>query len=286
MINLFEKVEEAKRINKEAYRINKELGTILSKQLIELPYKMEKVEVAYENGEQKEEVYYPVLELPEGFTKENEVFYREYVANVAHEYTLKDNKGKDIKIKEVSQITCKPYSRLAIGEILLKFNITSRNICYIVDICDKQYKFARELKSIDMLGQIMDINEVAKYSSNDTSYIEAEKAYEEFCKRFGDNTEIISLYEIFRTSKAELQISPNVIAQISIGTLDSNKGEMYFESDKFNIKLFLLMQVRVTIELQPYFDTDIKLEKQTYRFSMIVDNKEEYTLKQAIELFE
>lgn len=96
-MDLFEKEVKVKKAKEKAKQEEKELRDSLRSQFVDLPYQLKEVEADYEGAMfegKKIKVYYPILDTPKGYKKENEKFCRKYSNGINYEYTLTDSQGK------------------------------------------------------------------------------------------------------------------------------------------------------------------------------------------------
>ena len=100
-MNLFEKVVKVKEVREKVKQEEKELRESLYSKFVNLPYQLKEVEADYDSEyyspiDSTIEVYYPILNTPEGFKKEDEKFYREYSNCINHEYRSEERRvGKE-----------------------------------------------------------------------------------------------------------------------------------------------------------------------------------------------
>lgn len=207
-------LDKADEILEKAGKANEELLLLLRKRFIDIPYKVQKVKtkgITFGSDYYKE-IYYPVLEEPEGFMKEDEK-YQLFGNSVFHDYTLKDGKGRKIKIGEKAKL--KPelsaiYQSVR-GGIYLKngVDIILETITYEIDILDRCYELSRKIPYQSMLEQIGAPDETLKV---DLSFLEKEnEANEEAYKQFINGLDVMkmlpSLKDMYKFDGRKFKIS-------------------------------------------------------------------------------
>ena len=293
-MDLFKQAKETEELIKRAAEAKKKLMAELERNLLALPYNMQIVEANYKERlgiERKDiKVYYPVLEVPQGFTKENEEFYRNYANCVMHEYDLKDERERSIHIEEKVTFDNELY-RSKKGVILIEKNhISLPKVNYNISISGKIFSFTRNLFYKDMLEQILKEDKIVIYARDyyNKKYETAEKEYEEFLEELGATTTCPTLEEMYEARQENFLIAPNIRANIEIR--ENSIGDFIrLENSKVTVRLDDVNTVSVTIEVQPYLNETIELESREYNYFKQTE-KEKWekgiTVEEAIELIE
>ena len=292
-MDLFEKVKEVSELIEKANKSKEELMFLLTSQFVELPYKMKKIEADYEkhlNGKQNIiKVYYPVLEVPTGFAKKNETFCREFANCVRHEYTLKNEEGREVQIKEKVAFD-KTLYKSDKGIIVLEDYITSESINYCISISSERYNFARKILYKDMLEQILEGDKTARLKEDyySRTYQNAETKYEQFLKKLGAIGKITTLEELRESNQEEIQITPTIKAKLEICS-NRRTGNIWLINPKFSVRLDNVKNLYILAEVQPYLNETIKLEKRKYEYFKLKEEEKWWkgiTLEEAIKIIE
>ena len=293
-MDLFKQAKETEELIKRAAEAKKKLMAELERNLLALSYNMQIVEANYKERLGKErkdiKVYYPVLEVPQGFTKENEEFYRNLANCVMHEYDLKDERERSIHIEEKVTFDIELY-RSKKGVILMKENhISLPKVNYNISISGKIFSFIRNLFYKDMLEQILKEDKIVKYARDyyNKTYETAEKKYEGFLEELGATITCPTLEEMYEARQENFLIAPNIRANIEIRE-DRIDNFIRLENSKVTVRLDDVNTVSVTIEVQPYLNETIELESREYNYFKQTE-KEKWekgiTVEEAIELIE
>lgn len=292
-MDLFKKVKEVSELVEKANKAKEELMSLITSQFVQLPYKMQMIEADYkEHINEKQNiirVYYPVLDVPTGFVKENEKFYREYANCVMHEYTLKDEEGREVLIQEHGTFVKSMYKSDK-GIIELEDYIASESIKYWITISAKRYNFVRKILYKDMLEQILGIDKTARIKGSYYSkiYQNAEAAYEKFLKELGATNKLPTLEELYESKQNEIQITQEIKAKLEMCS-NRRTDSIWLENPKFSVRLNNLNTLHVLVEIQPYLNEAIKLEKRRYEYFKLKNEEklqEGITLEEAIKIIE
>lgn len=275
--NLFKQVAEYLCEDEKLTQMEKELISSLEKQIVQLKYELQKIPVLKTGSPTDNvkyfDVYYPVLQYPITYTKENEVFYTEKNLDVVfHDYTLRDTYERTLKIREKASL----YQELKQEEkgILVCNNYVAGNVEYVIKIRDdRQYKFYRKFEE-DIADQGEDDLFVLKDNFFDNENTQNENAFRRFLKTIG-STSSITLAEIINScdSAKEIQLSPIISATFSTKK-KKNRGEIWLKNSKLGIKINTWKMCKTTIVIQAYFDFNVKLEKQTYHMWQVENDEE------------
>ena len=288
-MELFEKTKELSELIEKANKLLGDLEASIRQQFVELPYKIEKVEVCYPDrielcpygaeGNKKIKVYYPILEQPQGFEKEKEEFYRKFANGIVHEYTLTDKEGRKIKIEEettfTDKVTFKPKHRYFKNEqyIGLKCgNIASERIEYKIEIEEKEYSIARNILHTDMIEQIISPNEIASDSTITFSKAMEEERFQRYMEKIGATQNVPSLEELNKYQQGEIKISDVITVKVAINN-EPIEQKVYLEAENFDVSLIAQEAVKYSFEITPYVGGDIKLETRTYEYCSIPEEE-------------
>lgn len=300
-MELFEKTKELSELIEKANKLLGDLEASIRQQFVELPYKIEKVEVCYPDrieycpygaeGNKKIKVYYPILEQPQGFEKEKEEFYRKFANVIVHEYTLMDKEGRKIKIEEettfTDKVTFKPKHRYFKNEQYIGLNcsnIASERIEYKIEIEEKEYSIARNILHTDMIEQIISPNEIATTISSitDLNAVE-ERKFQLFMRKIGATQNITSLDELRRHQQGEIKVSDVITLKVAINT-EPIKQKLWLAAENFYVVLIAQEAVNYSFEITPYVGGNMELETQTYVYRDISEGRWEkgITVSEAI----
>lgn len=290
-MDLFEKVKEVSELVEKANKAKEELMSMLKIQFLNFPYQMKIIEAGYDEhpyGNQSIiKVYYPVLDVPTGFVKEDETFYREFANCIKHEYTLKDEEGRKVQIEEHGTFDHKVH-KSAKGAVELRNCIISPEIKYGISISGERYNFVRKILYKDMLEQILEVDRTARYKENYYSeqYKSEEEKYEQFLKKLGATNKLPTLEELYESKQNEIQITPEIKANVNI-QYEEKYSCVWLNNPKFDVRLDNIPHHKIIIELCPYLGGNIKLEQQKYRYDKLLNEeklREGITLEEAIKI--
>lgn len=286
-MDLFEKVVVIEKIKENAERRYEELRKNLRSQFIDIPYQLKEIEAKREYDTDPIKVYYPILDTPEGFVKEDEKFYRKYANCVIHEYTLIDKDGKKATILEEL-----PFNRSFDDNkkywLQLGFNISSSSIEYIINISGKKYKFARKIELDILIKQVIGENDVAKYDGTyrGHEYEEEEGKYIKFLEGLSRTKEIVPLKELAKGSKTKIEISETFSANVESSECVRNAETIWLENGMYRIGLYDVKYFVRTVKIKPYYNNSIKLEEVEFEYIEIENEEELRKGKTLNELFE
>lgn len=288
-MELFEKLKEFKEVDEKAQKLNGELKEFILSKFVKLRYEMQAVEACYSYEVSNERIkgYYPVLDLPEGFVKENETFIRNYANQVIHKYTLIDKQNQKVKIEEVACFESTIYDTKK-GKMFLDFSIVSGVVEYKITISEVNYHFKRNFDYEEMIEQVVIGTTLNGVDYNERGgYNKVEKNYEEYLEALGKTGEITSLKDIVEYSQKEMQITPSLVAKFEINKKPGSEL-VWMKNSQFRIGIKVItIQYLVKVKVIIPGKTEHLSEKE-YRYIELYDNKEMFengmTLHEAIQL--
>ena len=96
-------------------------------------------------------------------------------------------------------------------------------------------------------------------------YQSDEQAYEEYLNAFGKTEDIISLRELLETAQDEIQITPELIAKISI-SMEGKNQLIWLEAPKISARIDKAYCIKNVIGLQLQTKTGIKLDSKNFKY--------------------
>lgn len=275
-MNLFEKVKEVKEYNEKANRLMKELKDNLLNQFVELPYEIKEVKVNYpsraaddKDGMQK--VYYPILDTPKEFKKEDEKFYREYINCINHEYTLIGEEGRIVTIQEHAMFENDVYSSKK-AFMRLDFYIVE-NIEFNIKILGENYSLEKSFNLKELIKKIIGPDDVASFSSLKI-YDEQRKKYNEFLKDLGRTRRVPTLKKLANADKTEFQITDSISAIAISSIKDKTKATVWLKSSMYRVQLDDIQEYSIDILIKPYFKETFELVSRHFQYEEL-ENEEE-----------
>ena len=281
-MDLFEKAVVIEKIKENAERRYEELRKDLRSQ-----YQLKEIEAKREYDTDPIKVYYPILDTPEGFVKEDEKFYRKYANCVMHEYTLIDKDGKKATILEELPFNGS-FDDNKKYWLQLGFNISSSSIKYLINISGKKYKFAKKIKLNILIKQVIGENDVAKYYSTyrGREYEKEEAKYIKFLEGLSRTKEIVPLRELAKGSKTKIEISETFSANVESSVCVRNAETIWLENGMYRIGLYDVKYFKKTVKIKPYYNNSIELAEVEFEYIEIENEEELRKGKTLDELFE
>ena len=298
-MDLFEKEVEVEETRKKAKQMEKELMDSLRSQFVNLPYDVKEVEADYESyynsSDRRIKVYYPILNTPEGFKKEEEKFYREYANCINHEYTLIDGEGRKIKILEHAIFTCNIYETKK-AHMRLDFYVTRESIEYNISMFLKEYTLKRNFNYKQLLNEIIGKENSVRYKDcfkdcfTRKPYSQIEKEYQKFLKDLGIKYDPPTLKVMAKTvGETESKITESISVVISKEIDENYYHCIWLNNPKYSVRLDDVKYYKTTIKVKPYLNNTIKMEEREFCYAEL-ENEEELrkgkTLDEIIELLE
>lgn len=272
-MDLFELSSNVSCMARNLSQMKLELKNILYDKFVNLPYKVEKISVPYKGDDPDQDdfmdVYYPVLKKPEGFTKENECFYR-IGGTITHKYTLINQQGKKVRIREEST----PDDQLVFetGSIYLGFNFVKVNSihisvnCYSTDCLSK-------ISSIDVISEVLKDKDIAQFyiSQHYDNYKIQEAKYERYLKGLGRTKKLFELSELVKSDIVEFQISDTISAAVEISkSQPKSNPSLCYTNELYYVKFYKKPSHLTEIQIKPYFTSSntvtINLPKMTFYY--------------------
>lgn len=287
-MNLFEKVEEIKGLRQKAKELDAKIREDILNQFVNLRYQMQEIEVGYSEyyrmNPEKVKVYYPILDLVEGFSKSNDKFEREYANLIIHTYTLKNSEGEKIQIKETSTFTRFIYEN---DKVAIKVDdpcIVVVKIQYRINISELSYEFCREFTYQEMIEQVVDSKDMI-LTCKKIFLPTSQESYEKYIRALGKEEGISSLKDLVESSQNEIQITPTLIAKVSIGQ-EVKDMIVWYVSEKVAVRLYIPYTL-TTITLQTKTIDGVSLGTQKFEYSEFNEEfKTELTLSEVFQLME
>lgn len=263
--NLFNKVEEYLRKQEELSQTEEDLISSLERDIINVTYDVQKIRI------DDEEVYYPVLQYPNGFTKEKETFEKtKHMDVVFHNYTLKNANGSKLAICEKASLYCELAQKE--NGILVCNNYATGNVDYTIEIEGGSKFTYHRIFEEDIIKQGKTEKFILKDNFFDKENYQNEKSFKRFLTTIGSTSDITLKNLIASHSTAEISLTPMISAKFKTKT-SKKKGEVWLKNSLLGFKLNAQNLWQVNITIQAYFASNIKLEKQEFRIWM-VDNEE------------
>lgn len=293
-MELLKMVEECKKINEEARKVTEDLKTSLRNQFVDLRFEIKLVEIEERSSfcrsgkDRLDTVYYPILEVPKGYIKENEKYVRECLNALNHIYTLKDETGTQVEIEEHA-IYQKDMYNTTKGRITIRpFNMVSKIISYKIKVSGETYKFERKYEYEAMLQMILKRKlGRAKYWESDQTktYSSANKKFEELIKSFGEDKKVISLNEIVKSKITELNLNDYLVAKFKYTKIEIERSG-WISNSIFGVYICEIPFVCNEVNVQIYYRGDKILNEQDFKWAEIKEQrlKKGITLQEAIEL--
>lgn len=221
-MGLFKSVEKFRSLEEDLKKRDSKIKEELLSKFVNLKYQMQEVEAGYINrtyiklGEdpaEKVKVYYPILDLAEGFSKSEDMFFRNCANEIVHTYTLTNSEGSKVQIEERATFVWGIYEE---SEFFMKVipNIASEGINYKINISESSYKFYREFTYQEMIERIVGSKDVI--FATDKVLLTDQEAYEKYIRALGKVEDIVSLKDLVTSSQEKIQITPTLIAEVSI----------------------------------------------------------------------
>lgn len=241
-MDILKKVKEYDELEKKKNRIICEVNDFMASQAEKMTIHVKEIEIernyeeilASKDYRETRICYYPVLDLPTGYIKENEVFYLDEEARLFHEYVLKDKNNRKFKITENAHTSEWNISNdYRVYSNLVNFLLITE-IEYIIDGTIPKFSAKRKFDYEEMLYRALELRNLKiKDSSEITRYEKAEKSYKEYVKRLIEECNLrekisefeiskhindgmeewYSLREIVESSKERIQIAPYIIVR-------------------------------------------------------------------------
>lgn len=293
-MDLFKSAVEVKQLSERVTNLKKELRDNLLKKFVNLPYEVKEVEADYDSEyysptDRTIKVYYPILNTPEGFKKENEKFYREYSNCINHEYTLKDSQGRKVIIWEQVIFNSNVY-RSKKAHMSLNFNIPSPNIELKITISGEEYRFKRLVNQKRLIKEIIGKDDIAKYigfwAKDGYSYQEGE--YNKLLETLGKTKEVPTLKELASGDVTKIEITDSISAIVE-ARVNETSDFIWLKNSMYSVAFENMLKYSVTIKIKPYLNETIKLEEQRFEYDEL-KNEDELrkgkTFDELVELLE
>ena len=286
-MNLFEKVEELKGLRQKAKELDAKIGEHMLNQFVNLRYQMQEIEAGYSEyyrmQSEKIKVYYPILDLAEGFSKRNDKFEREYANLIRHTYILRNSEGRDIQIKEEANFTSCIYDT---DEVAIKVDafMVIKKIKYSINIVELSYEFYRKFTYQEILEQVVGSKDMI-FTCEKIFLPTSQESYEKYIKALGKEEGISSLKDLVESSQNEIQITPTIMAEVNIKKEVKNEY-IWYHSEKVGMRLNIPYTLN-TVTLQTKTIEGVSLGTQKYEYSEFNEEfKTELTLSEVFQLME
>ena len=289
-MDLFEKVKDYKGLDEKVNKLDKEIREELLTKFVNLRYQMNEIEVGYQRCEEdqvdKIKVYYPILDLAEGFSKSDEKFFRKYANEVVHKYTLTNNEGKKVQVAEIAAFETIIYENHKIA-VIVKPNIVSGQITYKINISELDYNVSRKFTYQEMIEQVVESKDtILIHEANSTVFDEEQKSYEEYLKALGKTEGIITLKELVEFPQDEIQITPTLFAEIYIKKEEKNT-RLCYHSSKVQVRVKNEPYILSVIEIHPKTRDGVSLGSKKFRYwELNKEFKNKMTLSEVFQLIE
>ena len=280
-----ELVELKEKVRQTEYNLMEKLRNLF----VNLQFEMKQEKIQEWSGwgtpeEKLEKVYYPVLEVPKGFVKEDEKYVRNCANALNHTYILKDEAGTEVYINEYA--VYRWHISNSNGVIRLPSNMVEF-VTYKITICSETYKFKREFEYEDMLQKISKgkIDRTSISSKEYYKYTLVNQKYEDLLRYLGVDKPIISLGEILTSKTSEIKLRDQLVAKYECENRVI-KNSCWYESSTWSFRFDKVPFVETTINVEIYYHGNMLLKKQKYTWVEIQDPKfkKGFTFKEAIEL--
>lgn len=293
-MDLFERTVEVKQLSERVNNLKKELRDNLLKKIVNLPYEVKEVEADYNSEyysstDRTIKVYYPILNTPEGFKKENEEFYREYSNCINHEYTLTDSQGRKVIIWEQVIFNSNVYiSKMA--HMSLNFNVPSPNIELKITIAGEEYRFKRLINQEHLIKEIIGKDDIAKYIGFwvEDEYSYQEEKYNKLLETLGKTKEVPTLKELASVNVTRIEITDSISAIVE-ARVNETSSHIWLKNSMYSVSFANMITYSVTIKIKPYLNKTIKLEEQRFEYDEL-ENEDELrkgkTFDELVQLLE
>lgn len=295
-MDFLKKEQDVQEAMERAKQLKNELINSLRNQFVALPYELKEIEVDFEGvmfEGKKIKVYYPILNNPKGYKKENERFYRKYANGIKHEYTLIDEEGRKVTILEYATFENKLYKdKLENTHMYLNFYIADNFIEYYISMFVENYTFKREFNPKQLLNEIIGKENIVRYEDHlgRKEYSQIEEEYQKFLKVLGIKHEIPTLKVLANTTnEKKIQITESISAIISTEIEEDHYHCIWLNNPKYSVRLDDVKYYKTTIKVKPYLNNTIKMEEREFCYAEL-ENEAELrkgkTLDEIIELLE
>lgn len=217
-MEIIKKVNELQEEVMRTTKLKQEIKDILFENFINVPYKIVRINNKIEKKVSfKEDAYYPILNVPNGFSKEEETFLvmpSSTKNDIMYKYCLKDESGARIEITEstiLSNIINNPIHRTG-SYIELQFYIPTIKINYTVVVNKEVFSFSIEVNYKEILEDLVE-DKIAIINDDyfEKLYYNASRKYKDFIKRLNideeEIREIDSLKKIINKKKSMYSIN-------------------------------------------------------------------------------
>lgn len=295
-MDLLKKEQEVKEAKEKANQLERELINSLRSQFVDLPYELKEIEADYEGvmfEGKKKKVYYPILNIPEGYKKENERFYREYVNGIKHEYTLVDEEGEKVTILEYAPFENDLYEDESENtHMRLDFYITRELIEYHISMFVEEYTLKRKFNKKQLLNEIIGKENIVRYEDHlrGKEYSQTEEEYQKFLKDLGIKYEPPTLKVMAKNvGETKFKITESISVVISKEIEEEYYHCIWLNNPKYSVRLDNVKYYKTTIKVKPYFNNTIEMAEREFCYAEL-ENEEELrkgkTLDEIIELLE
>lgn len=293
-MNLLKRVEEYKKVKKNIREIEQDLISSLKQNFVDLEYKMKRVEI--KNGEQiemeldLEPLFYPVLDVPKGYSKEEEQYTKYWIHSLNHEYILKNQQNTKIKVVEHSNYIDTIYSTRNDNRVILPCRIINQKIWYKITIDDEKFEFERHFDYKVMLEKI-DNNEigVAEYKllPEMKSYERENQNYSRYIKQI-TNIEpgtVKSLKEIINSNCNQMKLGCNFIAKIETKQ-HIKQRDIRFENGCWSACINNIQYIQNSVWLEIYSIKGRSISKKAFLWYELIEKEYEkgLTFEEAVKL--
>lgn len=288
-MDLLKMVEELVELKEKARQTEYDLMEKLRNLFVNLQFEMKQEKIQERSAwgtpqEELENVYYPVLNVPTGFIKEDEKYVRNCANALNHTYILKDEAGMEVYIDEYA--IYRWYISNSKGVIKLPDNMV-KSVTYKIAICNETYKFKREFEYEDMLQKISKgkIEQASNPLKDYSRYASANKDYEELLRALGVDEPIISLGKILTSKISEIKLNDQLVAHYECENR-AIKNSRWYESSTWSFRFDKVPFVETSINVEIYYQGNMLLKKQKFTWIEIQDPKfkKGFTFNEAIEL--
>lgn len=281
-MDLFKKVEALRDVKEYIKKQEEEIREDILAKLVNLRYQIQEVEAGYIDREESEtvKVNYPILDLPEGFLKSEDEFFRMYANQIVHMYTLKNSEGREIQIEEIANFKWGIYENLEVA-IKVRPYMVLKNILYKINISEVSYKFYREFSYREMLEQVVEDKDMI-FTCEKVLYTDQE-SYEKYIRALGKEEDIIPLKDLVESLQKEIQITPILTAEVCI---EQRVGieTVWYESEKVSVRLNLPYTLN-TITINPKTIDGVSLGSVKFEYSQFDEEfKTKMTLSEVLQL--
>lgn len=293
-MDLFENAVEVKQLSERVINLKRQLVDNLLEKFVKLPYEVKEVDADYDSEyysptDRTIKVYYPILNTPEGFKKENEKFYREYSNCINHEYTLTDLQGRKVIIWEQVIFNSNVYIS-KIANMSLNFNVPSPNIELKITISGEEYRLKRLVNQKQMIKEIIGKDDIAKYIGFgvEDEYSYQEGKYNKLLETLGKTKEVPTLKELANGNVTKIEITDSITAIVE-ARVNETSDFIWLKNSMYNVAFVNKLKYSVTIKIKPYLNETIKLEEQRFEYDEL-ENEDELrkgkTFDELVQLLE